>query len=162
MRQGKRWEALRATIVLWSAQGESARIIAQTLGVTPRTVYNCRRRWRLRGLKGLAPAACRLDGPLGPACAPRGGTASAPARRTARVSPSCGPSWPLVTSPPPSSGLLSVLHFGSFRAPWLGEGQNARHARKDSGHHGRLGGHWRSAGGGAGRTRRQPGAGGAQ
>ncbi|WP_414115070.1 helix-turn-helix domain-containing protein [Corallococcus macrosporus] len=43
MRQGKRWEALRATIVLWSAQGESARIIAQTLGVTPRTVYNCRR-----------------------------------------------------------------------------------------------------------------------
>ncbi|WP_368668893.1 helix-turn-helix domain-containing protein [Corallococcus sp. CA053C] len=58
MCQGRRWEAQRATIVLWSAQAESARIIAQTLGVTPRTVYNCRRRWRLRGLKGLAPAAC--------------------------------------------------------------------------------------------------------
>ncbi|WP_140874772.1 PH domain-containing protein [Myxococcus xanthus] len=45
------------------------------------------------------------------ACAPRGGTASAPARRTARVSPSSGPSWHLFTSPPPSTGLLSVLYF---------------------------------------------------
>jgi len=63
-------------------------------------------------LEAHAPAACRLAGPLGPACAPRGGTASAPARRTARVSPSSGPSWPLFTNPPPSTGLLSVLYFG--------------------------------------------------
>ena len=29
----------------------------------------------------------------------------------ARASPSSGPSWPLFTLPPPSTGLLSVLYF---------------------------------------------------
>src|SRR5512140_2607673 len=57
LRRGLPGEALRAVVVLWSAQGQSARRIAQALGVTPRTVHNCRRRWRQFGLKGLAPAA---------------------------------------------------------------------------------------------------------
>jgi transposase len=48
--------ALRATIVLWSAQGQSASSIARTLGVTSRMVYSCRRRWRLHGVAGLADA----------------------------------------------------------------------------------------------------------
>ncbi|MFL5350843.1 MAG: helix-turn-helix domain-containing protein, partial [Hyalangium sp.] len=39
MRDGRRGEALRATIVLWSAQGESANSIARALGVTARTIY---------------------------------------------------------------------------------------------------------------------------
>ena len=49
--------ALRATIVLWSAQGQSATSIARTLGITERTVYRCRQRWRQRGLEGLADAS---------------------------------------------------------------------------------------------------------
>ncbi|WP_420718330.1 helix-turn-helix domain-containing protein [Pyxidicoccus sp. MSG2] len=47
-------EALRATILLWSAQGQSASAIARTLGVTPRTVYRCRLPWRQQGWQGLA------------------------------------------------------------------------------------------------------------
>ncbi|WP_373371435.1 helix-turn-helix domain-containing protein [Stigmatella ashevillensis] len=38
-------------------QGQSTRRIAQALRLTERTVYNCRRRWRQFGLRGLAPAA---------------------------------------------------------------------------------------------------------
>jgi len=48
--------ALRATVVLWSAQGQSASSIARVLGVTPRMVYSCRRRWRLHRLAGLTDA----------------------------------------------------------------------------------------------------------
>ncbi|MFE8596628.1 helix-turn-helix domain-containing protein [Archangium violaceum] len=46
--------ALQATIILLSAQGQSAAGIAQTLGLTTRTVYEWRRRWRQRGVRGLA------------------------------------------------------------------------------------------------------------
>ncbi|WP_420808327.1 helix-turn-helix domain-containing protein [Archangium gephyra] len=46
--------ALRAAIVLWNAQGQSATSIARTLGVTPRTVHRCRQRWRSMGMEGLA------------------------------------------------------------------------------------------------------------
>ncbi|WP_373371457.1 helix-turn-helix domain-containing protein [Stigmatella ashevillensis] len=49
--------ALRATILLWSAEGQSAQSIAQALGVSARSVYRCRNRWRLQGLNGLADAA---------------------------------------------------------------------------------------------------------
>jgi transposase len=52
--QERAGEALRATILLWSAQGQSAPCIARILGVPPRTVYRCRRRWRQLGLEGLA------------------------------------------------------------------------------------------------------------
>jgi transposase len=48
--------ALRATVVLLSAQGQSAASIAATLGLTVRTVYECRRRWRQQGLRGLEDA----------------------------------------------------------------------------------------------------------
>lgn len=48
--------ALRASVVLWSAQGQSASSIARALGVSPRMVYSCRRRWRLHRLEGLADA----------------------------------------------------------------------------------------------------------
>lgn len=47
---------LRATVVLLSAQGQSAVRIAATLGLTARTVYECRRRWRQHGLRGLEDA----------------------------------------------------------------------------------------------------------
>jgi DNA-binding CsgD family transcriptional regulator len=57
LRSGQQGAALRATIVLWSAGGESARSIAQTLGVTTRTVYGVRQRWRLDELQGLADEA---------------------------------------------------------------------------------------------------------
>lgn len=53
-RQQHSGEGLRAAIILWSAQGQSAASIARTLGVTVRTVYRCRQRWRSRGLEGLA------------------------------------------------------------------------------------------------------------
>src|SRR5690349_6115713 len=46
--------ALRATVILLSARGQSAASIAATLGLTARTVYECRRRWRQQGLRGLA------------------------------------------------------------------------------------------------------------
>jgi transposase len=49
--------ALRAAIVLLSAQGQSAPRIATALGVTTRTVQRCRRRWRQQGLAGLADVA---------------------------------------------------------------------------------------------------------
>src|SRR5690242_6450185 len=45
--------ALRATVVLLSAQGQSAASIARTLGLTTRTVHECRRRWRQHRLRGL-------------------------------------------------------------------------------------------------------------
>ncbi len=48
--------ALRATIILLSAQGHSAGAIARTLGLAVRTVYACRQRWREAGLAGLADA----------------------------------------------------------------------------------------------------------
>ncbi|WP_052518893.1 helix-turn-helix domain-containing protein [Archangium violaceum] len=48
--------ALRATVVLLSTQGQSAAIIAATLGLTARTVYECCRRWRQHGLLGLSDA----------------------------------------------------------------------------------------------------------
>lgn len=48
--------ALRATIILFSAQGQSAGAIARTLGLAVRTVYVCRRRWRESGVEGLADA----------------------------------------------------------------------------------------------------------
>jgi transposase len=54
--QGEGGMALRAAIILWSAQGQSAASIAQALGVTPRTVYGWRQRWRALGLEGLADA----------------------------------------------------------------------------------------------------------
>jgi len=54
--QGEGGVALRAAIVLWSAQGQSAASIAQALGVTPRTVYGWRQRWRALRLEGLADA----------------------------------------------------------------------------------------------------------
>lgn len=47
---------LRATIVLLSSAGESAAHIARALGVSPRMVRDCRRRWRLGGLAGLKDA----------------------------------------------------------------------------------------------------------
>ncbi|WP_434349010.1 helix-turn-helix domain-containing protein [Myxococcus virescens] len=37
--------ALRATIVLLSAQGLSAASISRALGMPPRTVHGCRHRW---------------------------------------------------------------------------------------------------------------------
>ncbi len=55
-RRGPGGVALRATVVLLSAQGQSAASIAATLGLTARTVYECRRRWRQQGLRGLADA----------------------------------------------------------------------------------------------------------
>ncbi|WP_224367627.1 helix-turn-helix domain-containing protein [Hyalangium versicolor] len=57
LRGGQHGAALRATIVLWRAGGESARSIAQTLEVTTRTVYGVRQRWRMSGLQGLADEA---------------------------------------------------------------------------------------------------------
>jgi transposase len=54
--RGEAGVALRATIILLSAQGQSATGIAQTLGLTARTVYQWRRRWRQHGLRGLADA----------------------------------------------------------------------------------------------------------
>ena len=54
--QGRDGMALRATILLLSAEGESASTIARALGLTPRAVYNCRRRWHQLGLKGLEDA----------------------------------------------------------------------------------------------------------
>lgn len=48
--------ALRASVVLLSAQGQSAASIAATLGLSARTVYECRRRWRQQGLRGLTDA----------------------------------------------------------------------------------------------------------
>ena len=48
--------AFRAAVILWSAQGQSAKRIARTLGVTPRVVHKCRQRWRRTGLRGLADA----------------------------------------------------------------------------------------------------------
>jgi transposase len=48
--------ALRATVVLLSEQGQSAASIARTLGLTPRTVHECRRRWRRGRLRGLEDA----------------------------------------------------------------------------------------------------------
>ncbi|NNC22459.1 helix-turn-helix domain containing protein [Corallococcus exiguus] len=47
---------LRATIVLLSCAGDSAAHIARALGVSPRMVRDCRRRWRLGGLAGLEDA----------------------------------------------------------------------------------------------------------
>lgn len=44
---------LRATILLLSARGTGGEEIAQTLGVTRRTVSNTRTRWREGGLRGL-------------------------------------------------------------------------------------------------------------
>jgi transposase len=52
--RGEAGVALRATIILLSAQGQSAADIAQTLGLTARTVYEWRRRWRQHGVRGLA------------------------------------------------------------------------------------------------------------
>lgn len=57
MRSGQPGAALRATIVLWSAEGQSAHSIARTLGVTKRTVYGVRRRWHQEQLQGLADEA---------------------------------------------------------------------------------------------------------
>jgi transposase len=57
LRQGQDGMALRAIILLWSAEGESANSIAQALGVSSRSVYRCRNRWRLLGFKGLADAS---------------------------------------------------------------------------------------------------------
>ena len=48
---------------------------------------------------------------------PEGDTASAPARRTAPVSPSCGPSSPRFTSPTHSTGRLSDLYFWRLPDP---------------------------------------------
>lgn len=45
---------LRATIVLMSARGTGGEEIAQTLGITRRTVTNIRARWRAQGLRGLS------------------------------------------------------------------------------------------------------------
>lgn len=56
MRQPVGGVALRAAMVLWSAQGQSATSIARTLGVTPRTVYGGRQRWRVLRLEGLSDA----------------------------------------------------------------------------------------------------------
>jgi transposase len=55
-RRGPGGVALRATVVLLSAQGQSAASIAASLGLTARTVYECRRRWRQHGLRGLSDA----------------------------------------------------------------------------------------------------------
>lgn len=49
--------ALRATVILLSAQGQSAASIARTLGLTTRTVHECRRRWRNWKLRGLEDAS---------------------------------------------------------------------------------------------------------
>jgi transposase len=54
--EGKAGVALRATVVLLSAQGQSAASIARTLGLTTRTVHECRRRWRQLGVRGLEDA----------------------------------------------------------------------------------------------------------
>lgn len=54
--RGKGGVALRATIILLSAQGQSAASIARTLGLTTRTVHECRRRWRQWRLPGLEDA----------------------------------------------------------------------------------------------------------
>lgn len=45
--------SVRATVVLMSAEGSSARVIARVLGISLRTVRNTRRRWRNEGLEGL-------------------------------------------------------------------------------------------------------------
>src|SRR5947207_1486249 len=45
--------SVRATVVLMSAEGSSARVIARVLGIALRTVRNTRRRWRREGLEGL-------------------------------------------------------------------------------------------------------------
>jgi len=44
----------RATIVLMSARQMLATAIAKALGISLNTVTNCRKRWRRRGLAGLA------------------------------------------------------------------------------------------------------------
>ena len=54
--RGKGGVALRATVILLSAQGQSAASIARTLGLTTRTVHECRRRWRQWRLRGLEDA----------------------------------------------------------------------------------------------------------
>jgi transposase len=48
--------ALRATVVLLSASGDSSQHIAAALGLSERTVRDCRRRWRVQGLSGLEDA----------------------------------------------------------------------------------------------------------
>ena len=45
---------VRATVLLLSARGVGGEEIAQTLGLTRRTVTNLRARWRMQGLRGLA------------------------------------------------------------------------------------------------------------
>ncbi|MHC4137999.1 MAG: helix-turn-helix domain-containing protein [Planctomycetota bacterium] len=50
----KRATRRRALVVLMSHAGHSGREIADVLGITRRTVSNTRRRWRERGLEGLA------------------------------------------------------------------------------------------------------------
>ena len=47
---------LRATIILLSSEGQGAALIARTLGVGVRTVYECRHRWRRDGLAGMKDA----------------------------------------------------------------------------------------------------------
>ena len=44
---------IRATVLLMSAQGQGGDAIAQTLGITRRTVTNTRARWLCQGLRGL-------------------------------------------------------------------------------------------------------------
>lgn len=50
----KRATRTRALVVLMSHAGQSGQQIADLLGITRRTVSNTRRRWRERGLEGLA------------------------------------------------------------------------------------------------------------
>jgi transposase len=49
-------ERMRALVVLLSAAGHSAPHIGGTLGLSERTVHQCRRRWRQRGLASLKDA----------------------------------------------------------------------------------------------------------
>lgn len=49
-------ERIRALVVLLSAAGHSASHISGTLGLTERTVHQCRSRWRQRGLASLKDA----------------------------------------------------------------------------------------------------------
>jgi len=44
---------LRATTILLSSEGQGAALIARTLGVGVRTLYECRHRWRRDGLVGM-------------------------------------------------------------------------------------------------------------
>lgn len=48
---------VRATVVLMSEQGSSARAIARVLGIAVRTVRETRRRWRQEGFEGLYDAS---------------------------------------------------------------------------------------------------------